>query len=328
VAGPRFSIITPYLDQERYLDAAIRSVIAQDMPDWELLLFDDGSRDGGPAIAAAHAARDRRIRALTHADGRNHGAAHTRNRALEQARGEWIAFLDGDDLYHPDRLSAHLALAQDLPGIAAVCGRTRWFREGVGTVHTEHFAGLEDSIVAPPLLVERLILDRRGDVPATCSVSFRREAVLAAGGFEESFALYEDQALFAALFARHATIVTSHCGADYRQHPDSTCARAEQASADAVRRLREAERRFLGWVASQDWARPAANPALARALAWSLRRFDGSLPLRVLAKLRLRILRLSARLAWGRAARQSPAGHVRRIPAQARQAPDSRAPSR
>lgn len=95
------SIIIPAHNAEKYLQAAIDSVISQSDSDWELILVDDGSTDSTPGICDMAASTDRRIRALHTA---NRGVSAARNAGLDAAGGDYIAFLDADDLFMPDFL--------------------------------------------------------------------------------------------------------------------------------------------------------------------------------------------------------------------------------
>ena len=104
----RVSIIVPCYNSTRYLSACVDSVLAQTMPDFEVLLIDDGSTDGTLALAQALAARDARLRVL-HQE--NAGVSAARNLGLAHARGEWITFVDSDDLLAPDALEIMLSAA-------------------------------------------------------------------------------------------------------------------------------------------------------------------------------------------------------------------------
>ncbi len=108
---PAVSVVTPVWNAAATLAATVASVRAQTFPDWEMLLVDDGSTDGSRALAEALAAADPRIRVL--AQGSNTGAAAARNRAIRAARGRYIAFLDADDLWRPEKL------ARQVPVLAA-----------------------------------------------------------------------------------------------------------------------------------------------------------------------------------------------------------------
>lgn len=108
MSTPAVSVLMPCLNGAAHLAAAIASVQAQEVPDWELIIADDGSTDDSAKIAWACAAEDPRIRPLPVPDGGRTGAAATRNRALAQARGRYVAFLDCDDLWRPAKLARQL----------------------------------------------------------------------------------------------------------------------------------------------------------------------------------------------------------------------------
>jgi len=95
------SIIIPCFNQSAYLGRALQSVQQQTLQDWEAIVVDDGSTDESPAIAKTFAASDTRIRLLTKENG---GSGSARNMGLDNARGEYIQFLDADDTIAPDKL--------------------------------------------------------------------------------------------------------------------------------------------------------------------------------------------------------------------------------
>ena len=103
---PRISVVTPVRDAEATLEAAVASVRAQTLGDWEMLLVDDGSRDGSAALAARLAAADDRLRLLGWAESR--GPAAARNAGIRAARGRYVAFLDADDLWRPEKLAVQV----------------------------------------------------------------------------------------------------------------------------------------------------------------------------------------------------------------------------
>jgi teichuronic acid biosynthesis glycosyltransferase TuaG len=93
------------------MEATIQSVMAQTFADWELLLIDDASSDTTPEIARRFCALDARIRYFPLEA--NSGAAVARNMGLDQAQGRFIAFLDSDDLWAPNKLEAQIAWMKD-----------------------------------------------------------------------------------------------------------------------------------------------------------------------------------------------------------------------
>lgn len=104
---PLVSVVTANRNGARHLAAAIRSVLEQSLADLELIVADDGSTDDSLAVIAAAAAGDPRVRVLAQESSGGPGAA--RNRALEVARGRWIAVFDSDDLMVPQRLEQLVA---------------------------------------------------------------------------------------------------------------------------------------------------------------------------------------------------------------------------
>ncbi len=98
------SIIMPAYKAEAYIGASVRSVLAQSYTNWELIIVDDCSPDN--TVNIINQFSDSRIRLLV--NEQNSGAAVSRNRALREAKGRWIAFLDADDLWLPEKLEKQL----------------------------------------------------------------------------------------------------------------------------------------------------------------------------------------------------------------------------
>lgn len=100
------SIITPNWNCAKYVSETIRSVQAQTYQNWEMIIVDDCSTDESCEVVAPYVEQDVRIRLLK--NPKNSGAAVSRNYALREAKGKWIAFLDSDDLWAPDKLEKQL----------------------------------------------------------------------------------------------------------------------------------------------------------------------------------------------------------------------------
>ena len=109
-AAPRVSVVMPVYNSAAHMQRPIESVLAQSLTDLELILVDDGSSDDSWAMMERYAAADPRISVVRLA--RNEGVAAARNEALQRARGEYIAFLDSDDGWHPRKLELQLAHMQ------------------------------------------------------------------------------------------------------------------------------------------------------------------------------------------------------------------------
>ena len=109
-ATPKVSVITPAYKAARYIGQAIESVQAQTLTDWEMIIVDDASPDETTQVVQRYL-DDPRIQLLQ--NEQNMGAGYTRNRALDVAQGEWIAVLDADDWYAPQRLEKLVRFAEE-----------------------------------------------------------------------------------------------------------------------------------------------------------------------------------------------------------------------
>ena len=114
MSAPKISVIMPVFNAAPFVSAAIGSVLAQTCPDFELIIVDDASTDGSREIIAGFG--DERIHKIWQEE--NLGAAYAKNTGLVVARGEFIAFLDADDIAFPGRLAAQLDFLQGHPDIS------------------------------------------------------------------------------------------------------------------------------------------------------------------------------------------------------------------
>jgi glycosyltransferase involved in cell wall biosynthesis len=242
------SVVISFLNEERFLEDAIRSVYAQTCPDWELILVDDGSSDRSSEIAKRYAERDpARVRYLDHPGHGNLGPSAARNLGVAAAHGEWIAFLDGDDVWLPNRLERGVALAVAHPDAEMIYGRTEYWRSWDATASPQsdhiqpHYFRANRVLPPPKLLVGYLSL--RAAYPCMGSVLVRRRAYLAVGGFEESFrGLAEDLVFFGKISLQYPVYVSEECWDRYRQHSDSLTAVAD------AQEVRRAHRAYLSWL--------------------------------------------------------------------------------
>lgn len=179
--NPRTSIIIPAYGVAEWIGEAIESVMRQRDEDWELILVNDGSPDT-PALEVAIAPYRGRIQYLVQDDA---GAAAARNRALAEARGEWVAFLDGDECWQPEYLDRQL---NEL-------GKRRLdlvWSDGVfmGDSPRAGTRMMSDYHCRGPVTVEALISARVHVITSTTVV--RRTAIEAAGGFDKRLRRAQD----------------------------------------------------------------------------------------------------------------------------------------
>jgi glycosyltransferase involved in cell wall biosynthesis len=251
--APAVSVVTIFLDADRFLQEAIDSVRAQTFTDWELLLVDDGSTDTSTEIARRAADADpARVRYVEHPGHVNRGMSASRNLGIASARSDILAFLDADDVYLPDRLEYQLTALRAHPDASAVYGpMTLWYswdddavsQDGVRTPRVPI-----DVVIPPPTLSITYIRGRAAP-PATCSVLVRRDAITRIGGFEDAFTgMYEDQVFFYKLTLAEPVTVVDRPLDLYRQHDRSTTAIALASGEWHRRDPNIARQRFDEWL--------------------------------------------------------------------------------
>jgi glycosyltransferase involved in cell wall biosynthesis len=245
-APPRVSVIVIFLNEERYLDEAIRSVFAQTFSDWELILVDDGSTDGSTAIAQA-TADGARIRYIDHPGHRNRGMSASRNAGIAASCGEFVAFLDADDVWLPGKLTDQIAIFDARPETDMAYGRTLIWHEWTSEPDSEDYCfdlGVDPDRIYPAPELFPLLVRNRAQTPTTINAIMRRTLIDQVGGFEEEFrGMFEDQAFFAKTHLVANCHVDDRVWAKYRQHPSSCTARSSGTLGDLL-----ARRRFLNWV--------------------------------------------------------------------------------
>jgi glycosyltransferase involved in cell wall biosynthesis len=268
MAEPVVSVVTPFLDAERFLEEAIESVLAQQYPEWELLLVDDGSTDASTAIAKRAADEDARVRYLEHPGHANRGKNAARNLAIERARGRYVTFLDSDDVWFRDTLGRQVAALWKHPDAAMVYGSAEWWHSWRGPDapkqdrcdRTGSKVARPEAVHDPPELVTLFLRDG-GAVPCLHVLAVRTDVVRSAGAFDHLLDdLYEDQVLIAKICLEWPVFVTASVLGRYRQHESQSCARADAATEAAARAT------FLRWLADYVDERGIENAELRDAL--------------------------------------------------------------
>ncbi|NJM76712.1 MAG: glycosyltransferase family 2 protein [Acaryochloridaceae cyanobacterium RU_4_10] len=247
---PLVSVIMIFLNEETFIQEAIESVIAQTYDHWELLLVDDGSRDRSAKIAKAYVAQyPGKIIYLDHDGHQNRGMSATRNLGIDRAKGEYLAFLDGDDVYLPEKLAQQVEIMTSHPDAAMVYGHTQdWFSWTGNPADSQRDLIYDlkvqtDTSIKPPLLFN-LCLKREAPSPCTCSALLRRDIFAKVGRFEESFrGLYEDQVFFSKVMLQFPVFVSSKWWDRYRRRLDSCNSTARKTGQNYALRLA-----YLNWL--------------------------------------------------------------------------------
>lgn len=230
-ASPRVSVVIPHFNGERYLPAALRSLEQQTFADWEVVLVDDGSAEESRAQLGNW--RGGRVQILGQ---RREGAGVATQRGIAAARGEYVAFLDQDDLFHPRKLEVDVALLDARPEIdLAFCGYQLIDAEG-------RPLGGPQLPALPRYSYRDLLRDYRIGPNATATA--RRSALQAAKPWSTSLQRYYDVALLLGVARlRPANVAaTPEALLFYRRHPGQLSSEIEAMRAEwaqLLSRLRE-----------------------------------------------------------------------------------------
>lgn len=178
---PLVTVIMPAYNAERFLEEAVRSVMNQTITDWELLILEDCAKDGTLALARKLAEQDARITVLPNPV--NMGVARTRNRGFELARGKYVALLDSDDVWHPEKLERQLNLAQKTGADVIYCS--------YGMIDEQGNKTCEDFIVPPKTDFDSSCVKS----VISCSTAMLSETIIKKYRFREEY-YHEDLVLW------------------------------------------------------------------------------------------------------------------------------------
>jgi glycosyltransferase involved in cell wall biosynthesis len=240
------SVVIIFLNAERFIQEAIESVFSQTHPAWELLLVDDGSSDRSTAIACRWAEKyPERVRYLEHSGHANRGMSASRNLGIHHAQGEYIAFLDADDVWFSNILEEQVNILEAHSDAAMVYGPIQWWYSWTGNAEdsdrVEKLGVPSNTVIQPPRLFPLFLRDKAA-VPS--GILVRRSIIKRVGGFEDAFrGEYEDQ-VFCTKICLHAPVYASgQCWYRYRQHPDSCVLNGQRTGETHSARLF-----FLNWL--------------------------------------------------------------------------------
>ncbi|MBD2464448.1 glycosyltransferase [Oscillatoria sp. FACHB-1407] len=191
---PLISVVLPVYNGEKTIQRTIESVLKQTFSDFELLIINDGSSDRTVEIVTQ--INDPRIRLFSYP---NSGVSASRNRGIAQATGEFISFIDADDLWTPDKLAAQLNALQTHPDAAVAYSWTDWIDESDRPLRP---AGRS---TASGKVYEKLLL--RDFIESGSNVLIRRQALEIVGTFDETLPPTEDWDLWLRLAAQYEFVV-------------------------------------------------------------------------------------------------------------------------
>ena len=268
---PLISAIIIFFNEERFLEEAIESVFAQTYDNWELLLVDDGSTDKSTEIACRCAEKySKKVRYLEHDGHDNRGMSASRNLGVRNAKGKYICYLDGDDVWLPNMLEKQLAILQSQPQAAMVSAPLQLWYSWTGNpedMHRDALYGLGSSIVHPygdtlvrsPKLLNLFLRDERF-IPS--SVFVRRDVIENVGGYEDVFRDgFSDAVVFVKICLSSTVFVSNECLYKYRKHPESYTHKAWHAGEfPASRQV------YLNWIGQYFLEQGVKDPEIWQAL--------------------------------------------------------------
>lgn len=203
------SVIIPLYNKEKQIAEALRSVIKQTYQDFEIIVVNDGSTDG--SLEEASKVDDSRIKIYNQSNG---GVSRARNKGIELAKGEYIAFLDADDAWAKDYLTMQMELVQNYPDCAVFATGYRFSEPNghlsdpiIRLLHIDDDSGVVDNYFE--------ICSCSHPLVTSISVLIRRDAIREVGGFPVGVASGEDLLTWARLICRYRLAFTKRVGAVY-----------------------------------------------------------------------------------------------------------------
>lgn len=279
---PLVSCVIIFLNGEKYIGDAIESVIAQSYPNWELILVDDGTTDGATAIAKSYAAaHPDRITYTEHPNHENRGMSASRNAGIRCAKGKYVALLDADDIWLPDRLKRHVEVLERNPEAGLCMSPTllwsSWDKANLPATRpwlsSDFITPLgvpSNQLLRQPSVAMHYLASHGAGMPGICSLLIRRDRLEAVGCFNEEFrGLYEDQVMLFKMFLNWPVIAIEEVLDYYRQHAESACNQVGRVKGDL-----EIRPRFLEWLQTYMIEIGITDPQLWQAFRGEMLRFD------------------------------------------------------
>jgi len=246
------SCIIIFFNAEKFLEEAIESVFAQTYENWELLLVDDGSTDSSTTIALNYAEKyPEKVMYLEHEGHQNRGMSATRNLGIQNAKGDYIAFLDADDIWLPYKLEQQIPIIESMPKAAMLYGSTYYWYSWTGDpddIQRDHVVENEDAPtirMIQPIEFLTLFINNHILKPPTSSLIVLRNLASRIGGFEETAPnIIEDQVFIAKMSLEAPVVVVKGVFERYRQHLDSCTFIAENITGEDFK----ARQTYLNWL--------------------------------------------------------------------------------
>ena len=249
---PLISVIIPVYNGEKTIRETIESVLSQTFTDFELIVINDGSQDA--TLQIVERIQDARLKVFSYP---NSGQATSRNRGIARACGEYISFIDADDLWTPDKLEAQLRALQDNPQAAVAYSWTKCIDElGQFSRRGSHISATGD-VYGKLLLIDFI---ENGSNPL-----IRRQALIKVGSFDESLPAAEDWDMWLRLAACYEFVAVPSSQILYRQSANSWSANVLKQGAGSLQVM---ERAFNQAPESLQHLKPASLANIYKGLTF------------------------------------------------------------
>lgn len=221
------SVVLPVFNGEETIKETVNSVLNQTFINWELIVINDGSQDATLEIVSS--IKDERIKVFSY---QNKGQPASRNRGIARAKGEYISFIDADDLWTADKLEAQYQALRDNPQAAVAYSWTDWIDESGQLLSCGSYIS-ENGDVFAQLLLQDFIAN--GSNPL-----IRRQALLNVGNFDESLSNAHDWDMWLRLAAHYPFVVVPSAQILYRKSTSSMSANVWGMEASSLRVIEKA----------------------------------------------------------------------------------------
>jgi len=221
------SVVLPVFNGEETIKETVNSVLNQTFRNWELIVINDGSQDATLEIVSS--IKDERIKVFSYP---NKGQPASRNRGIARAKGEYISFIDADDLWTADKLEAQYQALRDNPQAAVAYSWTDWIDESGQLLSCGSYIS-ENGDVFAQLLLQDFIAN--GSNPL-----IRRQALLNVGNFDESLSNAHDWDMWLRLAAHYPFVVVPSAQILYRKSTSSMSANVWGMEASSLRVIEKA----------------------------------------------------------------------------------------
>ena len=222
---PLISIVMPIFNTETYLAEAIDSVIDQTYQNWELFLVNDSSPGNTKIIVDPFIAADNRIKYFEHP---NAGPSFTRNQGILKSKGDFIAFLDSDDVWHPGKLEMQLTVFEDKPLVGVVYSQRKTI-DDEGQMICGYLPKLHAGMLLNKLWVDNFV--------CLSSSIIRRSVVQKVGLFDDKIRMSQDYDFWLRVARVYPFAYINKGLVSYRIHSDQISKRTEERSI-SVRKIR------------------------------------------------------------------------------------------